>query len=515
MTTPLAPETKPAGRRLRRMLAAALMAVTAPWLAACETNPATGERMISLMSPEQEQKIGAAESPKAVQEFGGLYKDPELTRYIDSIGQLLARTTETPNQKFTFVVIDSDVVNAFALPGGYVHVTRGLLALANNEAEAAGVIAHETGHVVARHAAQRTTQATGASILAAAVGLVLGSDIAAQAGQGLAGAYVAHYSREQEFEADSLGVRYLRRAGFDPEAMADFLASLEANSELESKVAGVKDDGFDIMASHPRTPDRVRAAIQEAGAGGPVKDPIEGRDVYLRKIDGMIYGDSPNNGFVRGNRFAHPALRFGFEVPQNFKLINQPDQVVAKGPQGSAMLFSQAQVNAAPADYLRKISVGGAALGNIQPLTVNGMEAATGALRGNTQQGPVDLRIVAIRFDSNSLYQFIFLAPSQVASQLNDAFKRTVNSFHRLSPQEIASFKPLRIQVVQVRPGDTVQSLAARTAFPDYKLERFMVMNGLKQGEALRPGQLIKLVVEGDAVKQSSQILDRLIVDAG
>jgi predicted Zn-dependent protease len=401
-------------------------------------------------------------------------------------------------------VIDSDVVNAFALPGGYVHVTRGLLALANNEAEAAGVMAHETGHVVARHAASRTSQATLSSGLAALAGAILGSSAVAQAGQGLAGAYVAHYSRDQEFEADKLGVRYLRRAGFDPNAMADFLASLQANSELEGKIAGVKDESLDIMASHPRTPDRVRAAIQEAGGGAPVKTPIEEREIYLRKIDGMIYGDSPNNGFVRGNRFAHPGLGFGFEVPQNFKLINQPSQVTAKGPQGSAILFSQAQVNAAPGEYLRKISVGGAPLGDIQPLTVNGMEAATGVIRGNTQQGPVELRVVAIRLDANALYQFISLAPAQAAGQANDSFQRTVNSFHRLSAQEAASLRPLRIQVVKVQPGDTVQSLAERSAFPDHKLERFMVLNGLQQGEALRPGQLIKLVVEGNPVKQTT-----------
>ena len=487
---------------VRRFLAVAVMAaLTGPWLGGCATNPATGERIFSIMSPEQEQQLGAQESPKAVQEFGGLYQDPELTRYIDGIGQFLARTTETPDQKFTFVVIDTDVVNAFALPGGYVHVTRGLLALANNEAEAAGVIAHEIGHVVARHAASRTSQATLSSGLAALAGVLLGSDALAQVGQGLAGAYVASYSRDQEFEADSLGVRYLRRAGFDPEAMADFLATLQAQSQLETQIAGRQDDGFDIMASHPRTQDRVRAAIKAADGGGPVKDPIEGRDIYLRKIDGMIYGDSPNNGFVRGNRFAHPALHFGFEVPQNFKLINQPDQVVAKGPQGSGILFSQAQDNAAPGDYLRKISVGGAPLGNIQPMTVNGMAAATGALRGNTQQGPVDLRVVAIRFDASSLYQFILIAPSQTASQLNDGFQRTVNSFHRLSAQEAASLRPLRVQVAQVRAGDTVQSLAQRSAFPDHKLERFLVLNGLQQGTALRPGQLIKLVVEGNPVK--------------
>lgn len=488
-------------RHVRAILAAALIASAAPWLAGCQTNPATGESMFSLMSPEQERQIGAQESPKAIKQFGGLYEDPELTRYVDSIGQLLVKTTETPDQKFTFVVIDSDIVNAFALPGGYIHVTRGLLALANNEAEAAGVIAHEIGHVTARHAASRTTQATGASILAAALGVALGSQAVAQAGQGLAGAYIAHYSRDQEFQADSLGVRYLRRAGFDPEAMGDFLASLQAQSALEAQIAGVKDDSTDIMASHPRTQDRVQAAIKEAGGGAPVKDPIEGRDIYLRKIDGIVYGDSPNNGFVRVNRFAHPGLGFGFQVPQNFKLINQPDQVVAKGPQGSAILFSQAQANVAPGEYLQKIRVGGAQFTNIQPLKVNGMEAATAALRGQTQRGPADLRVVAIRFDPQALYQFIFISPAQATASLNSGFQNTINSFHHLSAQEKAALRPLRIRVVKVAAGDTVQSLAERSAFPDNKLQRFLVLNGLPQGATLRPGQLIKIVVEGDAAK--------------
>lgn len=488
----------------KKALVAMVAVLTLPWLAGCETNPATGESMFSLMSREQEQQIGAQESPKAIQEFGGLYQDPELTRYIDSIGQLLAKTTETPDQKFTFVVIDTDIVNAFALPGGYVHVTRGLLALANNEAEAAGVIAHEIGHVVARHAAQRTSQAAITSGLGSLLGGLLLGQAGAQLGQYGASAYIAHYSRDQEFEADSLGVRYLSRAGYNPQAMADFLASLQAQSALEAQIAGVKDDSTDIMASHPRTPDRVQAAIKAASAGTPVKNPMEDRDIYLRKIDGIIYGDSPNNGFVRGNRFAHPGLGFGFEAPANFKLINQPDQVVVKGSQGGAILFSRAQANLAPSDYLNRISVSGAKFGNVQPLKVNGMDAAMGTLRGNTQNGPVELRLVAVRFSPNALYQFVSLAPAQIAGPMADALQRTVSSFHKLSAQEAASLRPLRIQVVTVRAGDTVQSLAARSAFPDNKLQRFLVLNGLQQNATLRPGQLIKLVVEGNPVKQSS-----------
>lgn len=492
-------------RRSIRSLSAAvvLAALTAPWLGGCATNPATGGSMFSLMSPEEERRIGAQEHPKAVQAFGGLYRDPELARYVEGIGQLLVQTTETPNEKFTFVVLDSDVVNAFALPGGYIHVTRGLLALANTEAEAAGVIAHEIGHVVARHGAARASAATLGSIGSALGGLLLG-DLGAQLGQQAAGAGVASYSRGQEYEADILGVRYLRRAGFDPEAMADFLASLQAQSELAAQIAGAKDNGGSIMASHPRTQDRVQAAIKEANNSAPARNPIEGREIYLRKIDGMIYGDSPNHGLVRGSRFAHPTLNFGFEVPRNFRLSNRADRVVARGPQDTMIQFSQARDTAAPQDYLRKIRVGKAPLGNIETLTVNGMAAATGTLRGNTQQGPAELRVVAIRFDGNALYQFLFLVPTQLVSQLDGELRQTVNSFHRLSPQEAAALRPLRVQVAQVRPGDTMESLAARTAFADHKLQRFMVLNGLRQGDPLRPGQLIKLVVEGNTAQQGS-----------
>ena len=286
--------------------------------------------------------------------------------------------------------------------------------------------------------------------------------------------------------------------------MADFLASLQAQSELAAQIAGAKTDGYNIMASHPRTPERVQAAIKAASSGPPVKNPTEDRDIYLRKIDGMIYGDSPRHGYVRGNRFAHPTLRFGFEVPQSYKLINQADRVVARGPQGVMIQFSQVKEPASPLDYLRKIRVSGLALSGLEAISVNGMNAATGALRGNTQQGPAELRVVAIRFDADTLYQFISLALVPNAQQAIDSLQHTVNSFHRLSAQDIASLRPLRVQVVQVRPGDTVQSLAQRSAFPDHKLERFMVLNGLQQGVALRPGQLIKLVVEGNVAQQGS-----------
>jgi predicted Zn-dependent protease len=482
-------------------LIAALVAGAA-LLAGCTTNPATGERMLSLMSPQDEQQIGAQEHPKLVQEFGGEYKNADLVRYIDSVGQLLARTSELPDQTFTFTVLDSEIVNAFALPGGYVHVSRGLLALANSEAEIAGVMAHEIGHVTARHSAQRYSRTMGANILSTILGIGLG-DVGQQIGQAAGSYYLAGYSQDQEFQADSLGVRYLRRAGYDVQAMADFLASLRAQSQLEAAAAGLPPgtvDESDIMASHPRTLDRVQRAMAEAGGGPPVKDPMEGRDIYLRKIHGMIYGDSPEQGFVRGQRFVHPSLRFAFEVPPGFKLANKTSAVQARGPNGSGILFDMGRATAGSmTSYITNGWAKGAAIGQPEAITVNGMDAATVQFRsGGNGGGARDIRLVAIRFDAAQVARMVFITAPQQTASLSEALRGTTYSFKKLTAAEAAAVKPQRIAVVRVGTGDTVERLAARMAFPDRKVERFRVLNGLQPNEGVRAGQLVKIVVEGD-----------------
>lgn len=491
--------------RILPRLAALLAGVAL--LAGCTTNPATGERMLSLMSSQDEQKIGAQEHPKLVQEFGGEYRNAELVRYIDSVGQLLARTSELPDQKFTFTVLDSEIVNAFALPGGYVHVSRGLLALANSEAEIAGVMAHEIGHVTARHSAQRYSQAMGANILSTILGIGLGG-IGQQIGQAASGYYLAGYSQDQEFQADSLGVRYLRRAGYDAQAMADFLASLRAQSQLEAEAAGLPPgtvDESDIMASHPRTLDRVQRAMAEAGGGPPAKDPMDGRDIYLRKIHGMIYGDSPEQGFVRGQRFLHPTLRFAFEVPPGFKLVNKTRAVQARGPNGSGIMFDMGRTPQGANDgsmtsYISNTWAKGAAIGQPEAITINGMDAATVQFRsGGNGGGARDIRLVAIRFEPNQVARMVFVTAPQQTASLSEALRTTTYSFKKLTAAEAAAIKPQRVAVIRAGAGDTVERLAARMAFPDRKVERFRVLNGLQPGEAVRAGQLVKIVVEGDA----------------
>ncbi|MGE5539634.1 MAG: M48 family metalloprotease [Gemmatimonas sp.] len=479
------------------LLAAALAAALT--VSGCETNPATGGRMLSLMSGDQEKQVGGEEHPKLVQEFGGEIQNAEVKRYVDSVGNLLVKTTETPDAQFTFSVLDSDIVNAFALPGGYVHITRGLMALVNTEAELAGVVGHEIGHVTARHSAQLYTRSIFANILAAGLGIATGSaELGQVAGQG-AGLYIQSYSRDNEYEADSLGVRYMSRAGFDPQQMAEFLKSLEAQSRLEAQIQGLPPDSvdqFNIMATHPRTLDRVQRAISEA-AEAKASHPENGRDVYLRKINGLIYGDSPDQGFVRGNRFAHPQLRFAFEVPNGFRLANQPASVLARNPSGAAISFSeipQAQ-SMTPRNYLSRVNV---QLGAIEDLNVNGMQAATGVARVQSNGTVRDLRVVVVRFSPQHLFRFMFLTAPQQTASLDDAFKRTVYSLKPLSASEAAALKPYRVQVLRVRSGDTVESLASRMPYSDLKVERFRVLNGLAEGATLTPGTLVKTIVEGD-----------------
>ncbi|MBE9554509.1 MAG: M48 family metalloprotease, partial [Proteobacteria bacterium] len=262
-------------------------------VAGCAVNPATGGRNFMLVSRSQEKKLGKDAHPKLIKEFGGVYNDPHVTGYAEYLGQKLAAVTETPSDEFTFTVLDSPIVNAFATPGGYVYISRGLMALAESEAELAGVMGHELGHVVARHSWQRMSKATVAGALSGLLG-------AGQVGQALGGLYLSSFSRDQEMEADRLGVRYISRAGYDPAAMTSFLAKMGANSRLQAQIAGRDPndvDERDIMSTHPRTKERVQQAMQLAGARGG--QGVIDRDGYLQRIDNMIYGDSPDQGYIR------------------------------------------------------------------------------------------------------------------------------------------------------------------------------------------------------------------------
>jgi predicted Zn-dependent protease len=492
------------------LLIALLLAPALALPAACArvVNPATGQTEFTAMSPDQELRLGKEQHPQVLMQFGGAYADPQLQAYVTRIGEQLAAVSELPELEFTFTVLNSEVINAFALPGGYVYITRGLLALADNEAELAGVMAHEIGHVTARHSAQRYSRGVMAqgglavgTILAAVLGGGAAADLVQQAGGLGTKAYLAGYSRDQEFQADELGVRYLARVGYDPTAMSSFLDKLERNDQLMQRLAGR--DGADPAASwfatHPRTPDRVLRTAERASAETAGDHRIS-RDEYLTRIDGLIYGEDPSHGFVRGRTFVHPELRFAFEMPDGYRIVNTPAAVIGQAQNG-LMKFDTAEVPRErdvgaylARDWARELGAG--SLGNVAQSQVNGMPAASAVAAGQLDNGrPVTVALAALRAGNDRVYRFMFVSPGRMSSAQANAYQATVNSFRQLSADEAAAIRARRLQVVTVEPGQDADDYARRMAVDALPREQFELLNDLDSGSPLSPGQKVKLVV--------------------
>lgn len=479
----------------RRHILAGLAALP---LASCQVAPGTGKSGFNLLSAEEERKLGRETHPQILKEFGGAVADPGIQAYVAGLGQRIVRVCETPEAEFRFTVLDSPVVNAMALPGGYIYVTRGLMALCGNEAELAGVVGHEIGHVLARHTAERVSQAQASNVFAGILGLagaVVGIPGVGDVAQYGAAAYLQSFSRDQENEADHLGLRYLVRAGWDAHAMATMLERLREQARLEALMAGRSPDSVDrlnLMASHPRTLDRIHAA---QAALGPQAPGTLGTDALLDRLDGMIYGDDSDEGVVRDRVFAHPDAGFRFEVPPGFRLVNGARQVTARNADGAIVVFDSAAHRGDPESYISRVWLARAGVTNQEILDINGLSAATATTKGRTNQGSVDIRVVAIRFDAQTLYRFTFVTPPRQTAALGEELRRTTHSFRRLTAEERAAIKPWRIQVAKVQPGDTVDRLAARMAPPAWKSEIFRVLNGLGPREEPAVGKRVKMVV--------------------
>jgi predicted Zn-dependent protease len=474
------------------MRAAPLLApLLAGLLAACQVAPGTGRQAFNIIPAGQEAQMGAEAHPDVLAQFGGAYDDPALQAYVAGLGQRLARASEVPDAEFRFTVLDSDIVNAMALPGGYVYVTRGLVALAGSEAELAGVLAHEIGHVTARHSSQRVSRQVLGDLVAGVVGAVIGVPGVGELAQLGSGAYLQSYSRDQESEADSIGIRYLGGAGYDPRAMAGFLARLYDQARLEAIIAGRSPDdidAFNFMASHPRTLERVQAATMAATAGG-----IVGRDEFLARIDGLTWGRDPAEGVVRDRAFLHPGLGIRFQVPPGFTLANSDDKVTASHPQGAVIQFDTAPGGGDMLAYLGQSWAPRLRLSDPETLIIARMPAATARTRAQTTDGTADLRLVAIDGGAGIIFRFL-LATRPGDTGFAVALRDTATSLRRLSPEDETALRPLRLRVVTPQPGDSAEILADRMALPDHRLERFRVLNGLKPGAPL-PDK-VKLVVD-------------------
>jgi predicted Zn-dependent protease len=398
-----------------------------------------------------------------------------------------------------FSVVNSDVPNAFAVPGCYIYVTRGLLAIMNSEDELASVLGHEVGHVVADHAARRQQTATLSTLGAIVVGVLTGSGQAAQAAAQAAQLYTLSYSRDQEFEADDLGVRYLARANYNPFAAADMLQALGVNDALNARISG-RDAASAIPVwarTHPLSADRVTRATDRAQAAGGVRDnPPEAVRPYLEAIRGLTYGDDPEQGFVIGRTFSHPVLRIAFDAPQSFTLTNTSTAVVVGGPNGLRAQFSgaalpQGGVEAHAQTVMRQVlGQAPSQVGQVQRTTTNGLETAILPARAQTQSGQiVDVSVAAYRIEERA-YHFITIAPAGGG----EPFAPMLRSMRTLSASEATALRERRIELVTVGPRDTAELLSRRMAFDAYQLDRFLALNGRDASQPLRAGELVKVV---------------------
>ncbi|MGH7905947.1 MAG: M48 family metalloprotease, partial [Candidatus Binataceae bacterium] len=334
-----------------------LIAAMGAALPGCSTNSGTGARPAPIASTSADEAgIGRAENPKVIAAFGGVYNDPALAAYVTNAGKRVAAYAGRPEVHFTFTVLDSPIVNAMAIPGGYVYVTRGLVALCDNEAELAGVLGHEIGHIAARHHARRQVRQRRTGVGVGPLPGIVGRQIARTGTIGALG-FLRPSSREQEFEADKLGARYMAEAGYQPAAMAAFLTKLRDYTFLETQLAGrpiQSSDRFDYLATHPNTTERVQRALAEAQTF-ETKNPLVGHTAWLERINGILWGESPEQGYVRGRVFIHPMLRIRFEAPPGFQLFDTVAQVFAIGPSHALIIFdaSAAPYQGSMPEYIR------------------------------------------------------------------------------------------------------------------------------------------------------------------
>jgi predicted Zn-dependent protease len=449
-----------------------------------------------------EQATAARQHPQILAQFGGEVSGP-LANYVTAIGNKSAVAAGLPGQcKFTLV--NSDVVNAFAVPGCYIYVTRGLLTITNSEDELALVLGHEIGHIVGKHSYRRQRASTLSSLGALALGaLTRSQEVAQQAGQ-LAQVYALSYSRAQENEADNLGVQYLKSNGYNLYAAPDMLGALGSQEALEAKLNGRQASGVPSWArSHPISAERVaRTTAAAAAAGATPTSPPERMAPYFLAINGMRVGDDPDQGFITGRVFAHPKIGVRFEAPVGFSLTNSPEAVVIQGPNnvrgqfaGGAVL--QGGLDAYASATLRQL-LGQTPAQIGQPLAtlINSIPAVSLLARAQSQNGQV-IDVAVIAYDLNGkAYHFVMIGP---AGQLEPTFAIT-QSLRTLSASEITNLRPRQIQIVSVRSGDTIASLASRMAYEDFQLDRFMMINGIKSQRALRVGEQLKIISYGAAI---------------
>jgi predicted Zn-dependent protease len=468
------------------------------FLGSCAVNPVTGRQELMLLTEEEEVQLGRETDAQIVKQYG-LYPDPKLAGYLDQMGQRLAKTSHRPELPFHFRILDSAVVNAFAVPGGYVYITRGILASLNSEAELAGVVGHEIGHIAARHSAQQYSRAQfaqmtlglGVSVVSSIPGFGALSGLA-QMGVGM---LFMSFSRENERQADSLGGEYMSRVGYDEAQMAAFFEALERMNP------GSNRSGLPAwFSTHPNPEDRVKAVRAQAAEWRRRlgdRNLSVNREEFLRRIEGMVYGEDPRQGYVADGSFFHPELRFQFPIPAQWKVNHTTTsvQMVSDGKDALLLLFPTGEASPAEAANLFLTKAKGRGV-RAESLPVNGLAARQVVSDHPTQKG--DLRLVSYFIQKGKqVYAFHGISSLELASRYEGVFAGTMSRFQELTAPQRIGVQPDRIHLRTSQTTQTLDQLLRSFGVPDSKLQEVALLNGKSITERVPAHTLLKVVEKG------------------
>jgi len=478
---------------LAAALAAALLA------SSCSTNPATGKKQLNLVSEQQEIAMGK-EADAQIPAQLGLYDDPEVQDYVADIGRRLAADSERPDLPWTFRVVDDPVVNAFAIPGGFIYVTRGILTHMDSEAELAGVLGHEIGHVTARHSVNQMSKGMLAN-LGLGIGSILSPEFANLAGLAQTGLSLLFlkYGRDDERQADELGFRYSVRAQYDPRTMVDLFSLLDRVSERSE---GSSLPGW--LATHPK-PESRREEAEKAVRSLNIDyaDLKLGRDAYLRHLDGMVYGNDPRQGYFRDERFFHPQLRFQMEFPDGWKTANLRQAVVGQQPDGQAVVVLT-MANARDADSAaRALAQQGVTPAREWRDRIGGNRAVSYYWTASLQSGTPVAGIAAFVEQDDRVLQLLGYTTEAAFDRYRDDIERSLSSFDRVTDRRVLDVKPLRVRLERLDRSMSVEELARRYRVP-VEVEDLALLNNVDPDTRLAAGDPVK-IVEGDLPQAASR----------
>lgn len=474
------------------------VAVALAFAAACATNPVTGRRELALMSEQQEIQLGG----QAAEQIGGsigLYPDERVQRYVADIGKRMAVKSERPNLPWSFQVVDDATVNAFALPGGYIFVTRGIMTHLNSEAELAAVLGHEIGHVTARHSVQQISKAQLAQ-LGLGVGMILSPGLAQWgqvAGVGLQLLFLKH-GRDAERQSDELGFKYMVAENYDPREMAGVFTTLRRASESASGGGKLPE----WLSTHPDPENRVATSQQRATTvQGDLDRTRAARGEYLAQLDGMIFGENPRQGFFRDALFLHPDLKFQLQFPSGWKTQNSPQAVAGINRAQDAMFQLSLAGKLSPEEAARRfLSQQGIQPGQAASFPLSGMQAVASYFAAQTQQGILEGLVAFVSYEGIT-YQLLGVSPQGKLAAHDATFKQVIGSFRRLEDQEALNVQPARLALVRLGSDLTLEQFAAQHP-SNGTLEELAIINGVQRDGTLKAGSTVKRIVGGTPRKK-------------